>query len=290
MQFAETVTERTNGVLSITSYPSATLMSSADAVKELTRGTIQLNCAQSAYEAQILPMFEMLIVSLLGVTAEDIYNLSLPGTEIGSIYDKVLASANSKSLGQWTKGGSLGYVSIRPLSRAEDFQGVRVRTITASNAAVMTALKAEPTVMSTNEAVDAMRRDIIQAAAMEPRGLFTSGYVDFAKYYSPWVAVPMLFYIIVNLEAFDALPPDVQAILEEEAMAASVENYEEAAVIMNDAIRRLMLNTEIAILPVTDGERKKARLVAEPIYRNLAEGIGPEAVHVLDLLLAAEDK
>jgi len=261
-------------------------MTSKETPKELSRGTVELAGVVPAYFSGICPLLQMISPSLFPLRVLELTEALQPGTEAASIVDKEMAPLKIKSIGTWAQG-DIGYLSLKPLSRVEDFRGERIRTSTPPNAQVLTAIGADPTVMPGSEAVEAMRKGIVMASTNDARGCFSRGYEDFAKYYNAWVAIPQLGWITVNTDALNALPPDVRAIVEEEAVAAGKDNTVSMQQLESAALYRMTWETEMAILSISPEERAKMLAVSEPIHREIAAGIGPNAIQVLDLLLAA---
>ena len=292
LKFTDRVRERSNGAVDITMFPANTLLNPFDAPKELIRGTVEIDGGQIPFYAGIFPLLAVLQPSFVGVTGNDVYELLLPGTEGSKIINAVFAEQGLRVLTWWNQA-DVGYGSFDPLATPEDFKGKKVRTSTPTNNAVLKALNAEPTTLSGSEAVDAMRRGIIEASTIQPTGAFSRGYVDFAKWYNPWVAIPLLAFIAVNVDAFNSLPADLQAIVEEEAAAAGQANNAQTATIQGAALLKMITTTGMSALALDPREKARMRAISEPVTRKFVADAKPQpqATQLFELLLAqAESK
>ena len=114
-------------------------------------------------------------------------------------------------------------VQIRDLS---DFEGLKLRGFGKVEADVFTGLGATPVAMSQSEVYNALERGVIDGADLGPiTDDWNMGFNEVAPYVSTpsWYAVGDQFFIMMNMDAWNALPDHLKAMVTTAAKATQEE-------------------------------------------------------------------
>lgn len=233
-EFGDLVTERSKGAIKITQYPDSSLLKADDAAKQTSRGAVPIDAtAWFSYE-KFVSFLRVVSVPFLGLNATDLRQLVRPGTQGRKIVDEAFAQHNIKLLAVW-EGGPLGLVTFDPLNTPESLKGAKLRISGAIASAALRAAGAQIVVMGGAEAVDAMRKRIVVGSTIEPTGIKSRGYHDFAKYWVDWRLFPNPASMQINLGVWNQLPKELQDIvwttaqeIEEKADRAVIQAQEAA--------------------------------------------------------------
>ena len=200
--FADRVTERTNGAITIKQFPGSTLMKAKEAAKETSRGTLKIDGNASMFYEGFVPFLKLFSLPFTGLTASDMRDLIKPGSEGRKIVDEALATNNIKLLAFWD-GGTAGLVAKEPLPTVDSLKGKKLRIAPKVAGGVLRLIGAQVISMPGSEAVDAMRRGVVEASSIEPKGIISRGYYDVAKFWNDWSILPIGATIMINLEEWE---------------------------------------------------------------------------------------
>ena len=263
--FCDLVEKNTDGRLQITLYPGGTLLSAPEAAKELIRGNLALDYGPFYFYEGLIPAMCIGTLPFLGVEGTDYREILKPGTRGREIIDEILALYNVKLLCLWDIGG-IGLASYESLATVEDFSGKIIR-VSGIALKLLGVLDAEALYMPGVEAVDAMRRGMLDASIIEPSGLKPRGYVEFAPYWTNWNMAPVPCGTYVSLDAWNELPPDIQAIVwetaqeHEEIADKTILDYQVVA--LDEAVSVYGME----VIEVTPEELARMREIMLPILR-----------------------
>ncbi|MBI4182961.1 MAG: TRAP transporter substrate-binding protein DctP [Proteobacteria bacterium] len=285
------IKERTRGAVNITMYPSDALMKPNDVPKAVSTGTVEMDSVGMVFYGGVSDLAAILVPGFVGTSTAHALRVVQPGSEGRKILDQHFAEKNIKALAFWDQA-DIGFASYRPLNTVESFKGKKLRVSNEIAAEVLRALGAEPTVMGGAEAVDAMRRKIIEGSTCHPTCIISRGYLDFAESYTPWTVVPNLGWLTVNVNAWNSLPADFQKIIQEEADAAAKDQTELVATIQGQTMWTLAIEHGISLHAIRPAEAAKLRAIAKPIFDDFVKKARPQpqATRVAELLMQAAEK
>lgn len=110
---------------------------------------------------------------------------------------------------------SYGMICTKPVRSVADIKGLRIRSYGFALPAIINALGAVPVSMGTPETYEALERKIVDCSPVGPTLAAGWKYDEVAKYY---VEIPLGaswgHLIAMNLEKYNALPKDIQQILD----------------------------------------------------------------------------
>ena len=290
MKMVETIKERTGGAVNITMYPGATLMKAGEVPKAVATGTVDMDSVGMVFYGGISDVAAILVPGFVGITTADTLRMLEPGGEGRKLVEDHFASLGIKPLAFWNQA-DIGFVTFKPLNTVASFKGEKLRVSNEIAAQVLRALGAEPTVMGGADAVDAMRRHIIEGSTCHPTCIYSRGYLDFAESYNPWTVVPNLGMLTINLKLWNSIPADVQAVIQEEADSAAHDLTNFVATIQGQAMWNLAMDHGLSLLAISAEEKANLRAIAKPIFDAFVEDARPQplATEVAALLLQAAE-
>ena len=289
-KMVETIQERTEGVVNITMYPGATLMKGGEVPKAVATGTVDMDSVGMVFYGGISDVAAILVPGFVGIRTADTLRMLESGNEGRKLIEDHFASLGIKPLAFWNQA-DIGFVTFKPLNTVGSFKGEKLRVSNEIAAQVLRALGAEPTVMGGADAVDAMRRHIIEGSTCHPTCIFSRGYLDFAKSYNPWTVVPNLGMLTINLKLWNSMPADVRNIIQEEADSAAHDLTNFVATIQGQAMWTLAMDHGLSLLAISAEEKAKLRGIAKPIYDAFVKDARPQPLvtEVAELLLQAAE-
>ena len=274
--FADRVTERTNGAITITQFPGSTLMKAREAAKETSRGTLKIDGNASMFYEGFVPFLNLFSLPFTGLNASDMRLLIQPGTEGRKIVDEALAHHNVKLLAFWD-GGTAGLVAKEPLPTLESLKGKKLRIAPKVAGGVLRLVGAQVISMPGSEAVDAMRRGIVEASSIEPKGIISRGYYDVAKYWNDWSILPIGATIMMNLDEWNRLPESMQEIVWNTAQEIEAEVNRAAQEAQDAALQDVVANRGMTVVRIADAERAKLRAAGVDFIKETVAAIEPRA-------------
>ena len=274
--FADRVTERTNGAITITQFPGSTLMKAREAAKETSRGTLKIDGNASMFYEGFVPFLNLFSLPFTGLNASDMRLLIQPGTEGRKIVDEALAHHNVKLLAFWD-GGTAGLVAKEPLPTLESLKGKKLRIAPKVAGGVLRLVGAQVISMPGSEAVDAMRRGIVEASSIEPKGIISRGYYDVAKYWNDWSILPIGATIMMNLDEWNRLPESMQEIVWNTAQEIEAEVNRAAQEAQDAALEDVVANRGMTVVRIADAERAKLRAAGVDFIKETVAAIEPRA-------------
>lgn len=214
--YAKMVTELSNGRLKVDYYAAGELAGQGSVLELVQNGTVEMGGDWPGYWIGLNTAFEPLGTSVLNMSGFDflVWYESGGGREI---YNEIYGEYGLKFIGNTVTMTESGVRSNVPINSIEDFKGLQVRVGGLSAPMVMKKLGANPVTVAGSELYEAMQKGVIDAFEYgQPTLDYTSGMYETAKYWSlpAWHQTGSLVGIMVNEDAYNALPPELQLTLE----------------------------------------------------------------------------
>jgi TRAP-type mannitol/chloroaromatic compound transport system substrate-binding protein len=211
--FETKLTKLTGGQLQITLYPAAALVPTKEMFDSVRKGTVD--------GATGSPAYWMTIVPIAGVSGncpmtfreawEGLYFHYVLG------FEDMLKEAHGKHnvLYYTEKIYPTAMIGKKPIRKIEDFKGYKIRS-SGAIADMLKELGAAPSLIPGEELYLALQTGVVQGAHWGAAGgALTMKFCEVAKYYiQPNLAMSGTDVIIINKDAFNALPKDVQLTLD----------------------------------------------------------------------------
>lgn len=223
---AQKVAERTGGQLTIDYHPNAELGGDEDLLRQLRANDIQLVVGQMAPVTAFVPegaVFDlpMVFAPYDGKTIDRVLNGD------GSFRQKLAAAYDRAGLhymGTLQNGTYRLMTSNRPVKRVEDFQGLKIRTMSNRNhMAFWSALGANPTPLAWPELYFSLQSGIVDAEENAADSILSANFNEVQKYVAETNVILYANEMVLNKKAWENLPKAYQKALEDAVREAREE-------------------------------------------------------------------
>jgi len=213
--FVRDIEEATGGRVKIIMYPGETLCKAADTFEAVNTGIADIAMALSGYTAGRFPITEV---------------TSLPGLAIGSLTAEIASRVQMEVYYKFPEmqaefaGVKLLYLhcfdpaaistSEKPVRQLEDLKGLKLRVSGVYLVEFLKRVGVAAVLMSPGEIYENMSKGVIDGAVYSPEGVCSRRIYELAKYVTFADLNVGPFYHIMNLDKWNALPPDIQKAIE----------------------------------------------------------------------------
>ena len=220
-KFAELLTEKSGGRLQMDVFHSAQLASDRDCIEGMQMNTIQAGIMVSSALAGFTDA--LLAFDLPFLFPNSAAGAKLCDSEVGAEMLASLDDIGIKGLGFMEYGMRNITNSKRPIEKPEDLKGIKIRTMENQiHMGAFTAMGADPTPMAFGELFTALQQGTIDAQENPLSVITSSKFNEVQTYLSVTEHVYSAAPLMVSKAAYDALPADLQAIVDEAAQEACV--------------------------------------------------------------------
>ena len=237
--FAPNLLLRTDGQVEIdtTSFPEIGV-AGPDVLGYLEDGALKMAEVYGPFVTGDLPQMD--ILSLYGLYSDREQRFHAVTGAIPELERLVAERTGGHPVGlSWGNGSDAYVYSNEPLVDAEDFYGKKTRSFSAPLSDWLEGMEADPQFVAFAEVYTALERGIIDAAVSTAAGGHGNRWYEVSRYLTgPLYSWPVSFNVI-NGEAWDSVPSDLQQIIKEEAAKLELEALRLAA-IQNDYGRQLL--------------------------------------------------
>jgi TRAP-type transport system periplasmic protein len=206
------IEERTNGKVKITIYPGSTLGAAKDQYDLVLRGIADMTTHILAYTPGRFPLTDVMNLPL-----------NVPSAKVGArttweLYEKYFNREfqNVKVLMLSAhEPGQLLISSKKPAATLEDMKGMKIKASWASQIAMLKALGGTALTLSVPETYDAMQKGMADGAWVGLSSLVDFKMIDVTKSQTILNSTCALSAMVMNMETWKKLPPDVQKVFNE---------------------------------------------------------------------------
>ena len=213
--WAKSVEQRTNGRVQfeLTSLPELGL-GGAETIRVLKTGVVDVTETYGGYVAGELPLLE--ILEMPGI---------FPSPEVAKKAILAWKPTEAKILDEKANAVLLAMAvypdqaifSKKPLRKLEDFKGLKTRVHSVALSSLVAGLGAEPLTIAFAETYTALERGTLDAAISGTNPGYGLRWYEVSKYLVGPISMRPHVALAINKNAWKRLPPDIQAILKEEA-------------------------------------------------------------------------
>lgn len=220
LQWADKVKQRTNGQVELQIFPNATLGSDTDVQEQARLGANIIANATPAYLASFVPDFEVISGPFLFNSAAEISKVT--ESPLFKSWETKLQQAGLHVLAfNWFFGDRNLITAKKDIQTPDDLRGQKIRSVPAPMwVETLTAMGASPNPMSFAEVYSAMQQGVVDGAEAPLATLWGSKLYEVGKHVSLTRHFTQVNGWVISQKYFEALPTEVQKILEEEAVNA----------------------------------------------------------------------
>ncbi|MBO8172229.1 MAG: DctP family TRAP transporter solute-binding subunit [Bacillaceae bacterium] len=276
--FKELVEERLGDKVKVEVYPSSQLFDDGKLVEELPKNTVQLGAPSATKLVGIDPAFQIVDLPFLFTSNEAVYKFW--DGEGGEILSKKLESRGIKLLALWPNGAKHFTNSERPLTKPEDFKGLKFRTQTGKVLeAQFNALGASAVPMAFADVYVALQQGTIEGQENTFNNIDTQSYAEVQKYLTVSGHGRIDYPLITNTKFWEGLPDDVRTELEAIIKEVTAQQRQWAEELNQQSYENLK-NTDLEIYELTEEDIKVFQDAMEPVYEEFSGDIGEEILEL----------
>ncbi|OLS52595.1 TRAP transporter substrate-binding protein [Rhodovulum sulfidophilum] len=278
--FKEEVERLSDGDLVVQNFPAMQLGGAQENVDQVRSGAIFAVFTSIAYFTRSVPELEAVSLPFLFDSREKAFEV-MDGP-VGKLMDKALLEQGFVNLGY----GELGFRhvtnSVRPLTRLEDFQGLKIRLQPNEvHLETFRALGANPQSLDISELYSALQQKVLDGEENPYNIIYTRRFFEVQKYLSDTGHFFDFINVVANKDAFDALSPENQEAVRS-AMRSAIEWQRAEAARVDLEFREKLVAEGMQFDEIPAAERARLREATASIAESLKERVDPE---VIDLVL-----
>lgn len=247
---------RTNGAYNMQMFPGGQLAIFPESLDVIRTGAVEGGVIPLAAFGGTVPEFGLAELPFLYNNGE-----ANAYAEIGltDLYSEILQErANQRSLG-CIYVGTLNLLSVKkPIKTLEDLEGLIVGCDTPPSAGLIEALGGSGIVVDFTEDYSNLQKGVIDAKTSAPQYMQIAKLYEVAKYYTVFHGLGSLYSININSDVYDAMPQDIQDILNEEMSALAQDISQKYVTLFYDLVAPLEAEgVEYYYLPAAERDRWK---------------------------------
>lgn len=282
-RWAELVTERTQGRITVRVFPGPSLVGGNQTMEfgALRQGAIDMSVSgTNNWSSQVKELSVFGLPFLIpNAAAMD----ALTGGEVGAHLFKVLETKGAIGLAWGDNGFREWSNSKHPIRSPADMKGLKMRSVGSPILLdTFAALGANPTQMSWSDALPAIATGAVDGQE-NAVSIFASAKLQTMgqKYMtlSHYIASPLIY--AVNRDVWNSWSPADREIVKQAALDAANENITHArngTLTANDTVLKQLAAEGVETIDLTAAERKVFRDAVQSVYDKWAPIIGPELV------------
>jgi len=260
--FADTVAEKSGGNITIEVFPSGTLVSDADTLNAVMDGVVDM---------------VHLLASFASGTVKDMSPLEMFGYYIGDdwlgfldksrpIVDKIYQPFNIKFLGSGYQGNLTFICNERQITKPEDMKGLTFRSAGTWYGKCIETFGGAATQLFLPELPPAMERGTVNGTIVGWNVIFPLALYESAEYISATTAQTYYTNVMMNLDRFNGLTAEQQAIIMDAALIFEKEGYRIGEEILPVQRQKIVDSGKNTIIELTDEQLGVFLDLVDPLY------------------------
>jgi tripartite ATP-independent transporter DctP family solute receptor len=273
-RFAELVKEKSGGLITVQPFPGGVLGPDLQVVSALQGGTVEMNVMNASLLANNVPEMTVLDFPYLFNTPQEA-DAVIDGPVGRKLLDK-LPEKGLVGLAYWDLGFRQMHNNRRPITTAEDLQGLKMRVIpTPIYIDFMNAIGANGVPMPFTETFAALETGAVDGMTNPLLNIPDGKYYEVTKYLTLTNHIYTPQAVIVSKKFWDKLSEDERRIIQEAATETATYQRQVARDAAAKALELLKSEgMEVGELPPE--ETAKLREKAKPVIEKYTQKVGPE--------------
>ncbi|MBB3139602.1 TRAP transporter substrate-binding protein [Halomonas organivorans] len=210
--WAEELERRTDGRVSVNTFPGGTLLSAGNMYDGVLSGVADIGLSATSYEPARFPLLN-LAGNLTGIDVDStvasqvVYDLTqeFPADQLGLEDFKVITAFTSEP----------GYLHTRnPVTSLDDLQGQEIR-VPGDSTEVMEALGGVPVGLSQAETGEALQAGVVNGYVGSRETLMDLQYARSVQYVTDYPLTNVVMVAVMSRQRWESLPEDVRQVIDE---------------------------------------------------------------------------
>lgn len=280
---ANRVEEKSAGQMSIDIYPSSQLGSEREALELLQIGSLGMTKVSTATIESFSPTFKVLSLPYIFKDKAHYYRV-LEG-EIGEEFLGASEEFWLKGLCFYDAGSRSFYSAIKPITKPEDLQGMKIRVLESNTAMTMVkSFGGSPTPISWGELYTALQQGVVDGAENNPPSFYLSRHYEVCKYYSLNEHTMVPDILMISTKVWEQLSEQEQEWLQE-AVEESVPVQQE---LWRAAEEEALEEVAKAGVEINRPDKEPFARLVEPMYESFKND--PKLYSLIERIQAAEEE
>jgi C4-dicarboxylate-binding protein DctP len=280
--FAGKVKEYSKGAVEVKIFDSAQLFKDTEIVEGLQEGLVEVGLVPVNKWSGMIPAADVFEAPFIFKDLTSIKKFIEAGA--GELLDKEFQKRAVKTL-FWVDYGYIQFFNNkRPLTKPDDFKGLKMRTFSSGDADTLKALGAAPTVMSSSEMYMALQRGTVDGATTGMPAAVSRKVHEVQKFMTEANYSTAQFVVQANLKWWEKLPQD-----QREAILKAGKDAEEwirgAIAQSEDEAKGVIRKAGVQIHELTPEARQLFIKATEPVRASFANKTGELAKKLIELAL-----
>ena len=261
---ASSINEMSGGRLKVKVYAAGELVPPLEVFDAVSRGTAELGHGAAYYWKGKAPAAQFFTAVPFGMTAQEINSWIYHGGGM-QLWEEVYEPFNIKPLTAGNTGVQMGGWFNKEINSLDDFNGLKMR-IPGLGGEVLEKLGGSPINLPGGEIFTALQTGTIDATEwVGPYNDLAFGLYKAADYYyyPGWHEPGSEMELLVNKDAYEALPNDLKAIVRAASRQATQDMLDEFTALNNDALQTLVNEHNVDVRPFPEDVLKALRQASQ---------------------------
>lgn len=265
-EFKALVEEKSGGRVAVNIYPSSQLGSAREMMEQVTMGTLDMTCCDTADWAAALNIPELAVFNMPFLTKDLATQAELIRTIIPEEVPKMLEGSGTRLLMTYSNGIRQPLLKNKPITCLEDIKGLKMRTAeTPLYVNLWNALGASTVTSAWSEAYTLLQQGVDDAVEADVTGLVNQNLQEQGKYLSKIGHLGAIYCVFINEDKWNSIPEDLQGIISECALE-SQEKQLSSRQASDDAAEKVMADAGVEINEISQEERSRMKDACQSIY------------------------
>ena len=268
---ARLINEMSGGRIHVTVYGAKELVPPFEVFDAVSRGTAQLGHGAAYYWKGKNPAFQFFSTVPFGLTAQEMNGWLHHGGGM-QLWEEAYAPFNLIPMAAGNTGVQMGGWFNKEINSIDDLKGLKMR-IPGLGGEVLSRAGGTPVNLPGGELFTSLQTGVIDATEwVGPYNDLAFGFYKVAKYYyyPGWHEPGTTLEAIVNKKAFEALPPDLQAVVRSAARVANQDMLDEYTANNNAALHTLVNKHKVQLRRFPDDVMDRLRQLSDEVVSELA--------------------
>ena len=271
-KFAQVVNRMSKGRLQITVYGAGELVPALGVFDAVSAGSVQAGHGAAYYWKGKLPSSIFFTTAPFGMTAQEMNGWLYHGGGI-ELWREAYAPFNLVPFAGGNTGVQMAGWFNKEINSVADLKGLKMR-IPGSGGEVLNRLGGTSVTLPGGELYTSLQTGVIDATEwVAPFNDLAFGFHEVARYYyyPGWHEPGSTLELIVNKQAFEALPDDLQAIVEVAARYANADMLDEYTARNNHALNELVDKHGVQLRQLPDDVMRALHSTSDAYLEELSQ-------------------
>lgn len=281
--FSGKVKDYSKGAVEVKIFDSAQLFKDTEIVEGLQEGLVEAGLVPVNKWSGMIPAADVFEMPFVFTDLTSIKKFIEAGA--GDLLDREFRQKAVKTM-FWVDYGYIQFFNNRrPLTKPDDFKGLKMRTFSSGDAETLKALGAAPTVMSSSEMYMALQRGTVDGATTGMPAAVSRKVHEVQKHMTEANYTTAQFIVQANLKWWEKLPQDQRdAILK---AGKDAEGWIRGAIAQSeDEAEKTIQKAGVQIHKLTPEARPLFVKATEPVRQNFATKSGQLAKKLIEMGLS----